>query len=495
MTRLEELRARLGGRVVAVADGDPTIADVVLDSRRAGPGVLFAALPGLRADGAAFAADAVERGAVAVLAPDAARVASLGVRVWAHPEARRVVGEAAALVHGEPSRELDVVAVTGTNGKSSVAWLTGGLLEADGRRPAVLGTLGHRLAGGAVLEATHTTPDAAELQRLCARHRAAGGDACVLEASSHALDQERLAGLAVDVAVFTNLSRDHLDYHGSMERYAAAKERLFASLRETSTAVVPAEGAAAERMGRAAAQAGARVVTYGTGAPADLRAARHRVDRRGTRLLLDGMGILATELFVPLVGRHNVENVLAAAAAARVTGASPSSVLEGLAAAVPPPGRLEPVDVGDRPFELFVDYAHTPAALEHVLGTLRERLAARGDGRLVCLFGCGGDRDAGKRPAMGAAVARHADVALVTSDNPRDEDPRAIVDDVLVGLRGGAVDVEVVPDRREAIRRALELARPGDVVLLAGKGHERTQTIAGRVLEFDDRRVAQECLT
>jgi UDP-N-acetylmuramoyl-L-alanyl-D-glutamate--2,6-diaminopimelate ligase len=439
-----------------------------------------------------------------------------------------------------------IVGVTGTNGKTTTAHLAGQLLRAAGRRPAVLGTTGNRLADGVLRPTTHTTPDAPALQRLVRDHRAQGGDSVVLEASSHALDQERTAGLAFDVAVFTNLTRDHLDYHVDLDRYAAAKERLFLSLTENAAAVVNADDPASDRMARAARSRGARVITYSARLRGDLCASQLKTDLSGTELVLNGMGISRARLRLPLAGRHNVENALAAAAVALLSGASPSNLLDGLAAARSAPGRLEPVPTR-REFALFVDYAHSQDALENVCRVLRDSLAkssgARSvhalasdvsarraprtsafavadattrecsdadaatrsrpdadattranDSRLIVVFGCGGDRDAGKRAPMGAVVNELADVAIVTSDNPRSEDPERIIAEIVTGMEPARAERLVEPDRRRAIHRAVALARAGDVVLIAGKGHETTQTIGARVLEFDDREVAIEAL-
>jgi UDP-N-acetylmuramoyl-L-alanyl-D-glutamate--2,6-diaminopimelate ligase len=526
-----------------LGDG-PKITGVHLDSRQVGVGDLFAALPGTKHDARQFVASALARGASAILTPmpiafDAGPVAldaRANVAQWIHPHARRVAGEAAARVYGEPARGMFVVGVTGTNGKTTTAHLVGQLLRAAGRLPAVLGTTGNRLADGVLRPTTHTTPDAPALQRLLRDHRAQGGDSVVLEASSHALDQERTAGLAFDVAVFTNLTRDHLDYHVDLDRYAAAKEKLFLSLTANSTAVVNADDPVSDRMARAARSRGARVITYSARLRGDLCASQLKTDLSGTELVLNGMGISRARLRLPLAGRHNVENALAAAAVALLSGASPSNLLDGLAAAHSAPGRLEPVPTR-REFALFVDYAHSQDALENVCRVLRDSLAkssaardarvlardasARAtprtstravadaatregavadattrasDSRLIVVFGCGGDRDAGKRAPMGAVVNDLADVAIVTSDNPRSEDPERIIAEIVTGMEPARAERFVEPDRRRAIHRAVEIARAGDVVLIAGKGHETTQTIGARVLEFDDREVAIEAL-
>jgi UDP-N-acetylmuramoyl-L-alanyl-D-glutamate--2,6-diaminopimelate ligase len=491
VVRLSNLVEALGGELCSGADCD--VRDVHVDSRRVAPGTLFAALPGLSADGLAYAGEALARGATAVLAPR--RPAAPPARdrgLWIHKEATRVAGEAAALVHGRPARSQRVVGITGTNGKTTTAFFVGELARAAGMRPAVIGTLGYRLFGGVELPATHTTPDATELQRLLAQNRAAGGDLFALEVSSHALDQERTAGLELDVAAFTNLTRDHLDYHKTMEAYRAAKARIFRLLKADGVALVHADDASAEAMLDAARANGRRVVTFGTGSRCDLFVSRVSCDRGGIQLILQGLGIHEEGLCLPLVGRHNVENAIAAAAAVLLMGASPSRVLEGLAAISAPPGRLEPVDTGARGFACYVDYAHTPDALERVLAALRP-LVIEG-GRLIAVFGCGGDRDAGKRAPMGAVAARGADLVIVTSDNPRSEEPEAIAREVVRGVRdaGGSERLELVLDRRAAIGRALAHARPGDIVLIAGKGHETWQLKAGQRLPFDDRRVAAE---
>jgi UDP-N-acetylmuramoyl-L-alanyl-D-glutamate--2,6-diaminopimelate ligase len=463
-----------------------------------GAGDLFAALPGARDDGSRFAADALMRGAAAILAPRPLSV-DASAPVWVHPDARRVAGEAAALVYGRPTRGMFVVGVTGTNGKTTTAHLAGHLLRAAGRRPAVLGTTGNRLADGRLVPATHTTPDAPALQRLLLEHRELGGDSVALEASSHALDQERTAGLAFDVAIFTNLTRDHLDYHGDLEHYTQAKERLFLSLRPGAAAVIHADDPASERMARAARSRGARVLTYSARLRGDLVASALKSDLSGTQIVLSGMGISRTSLRLPLAGRHNVENALAAAAAALLSGASPADVVGGLASASPAPGRLEPVDTGARGFRVLVDYAHSEDALANVCRAVRGALEGSPGrsgrrGRLIVVFGCGGDRDRGKRAPMGRVVNELADLAIVTSDNPRGEDPRRIIEEVLAGMEPHLAERLVEPDRRRAIEHAVGTARKGDVVLIAGKGHETTQVFGDHVDEFDDRRVAAELL-
>ncbi len=495
MMALGELVAQHGGTCVpALVGRGPLVRSVQLDSRAVSPGDLFAALPGRAADGGRFVAQALERGAVAVLSPQSLAHEAGRVPNWIHHSARRVVGETAAELCGHPSRAMFVVAVTGTNGKTTTAHLTAQLLAHVGRRPAVLGTAGNRLADGVLLAASHTTPDAPALQALLARHRELSGDCVALELSSHALDQERHAGLEIDVAQFTNLTQDHLDYHGDMARYAAAKQMLFSGLGRGSHAVINADDAAGESLAKSARSAGACVHTYSMRSRADLWVSDVESDSQGTRFWIQGMGILRTKVRLPLWGHFNVANSLAALAAVLLSDASPIHALDGLASVSSAAGRLERVDQPALGLTLLVDYAHSEDALRKVLATLRSHLpSASGakSGRLLCVFGCGGDRDRTKRPLMGAAVDELADLCVVTSDNPRSEDPRAIVDEILSGMRQDARHF-VELDRRAAIARALELAQPGDIVLVAGKGHETTQTIANVAHPFDDRAVLSQ---
>jgi len=485
---LAELVEELGGSCELQGVG-PELRDVRHDSRAVGEGDLFVALEGERFDGRRFLEDAARAGASAALVEEALP-GDLALPVWVHPEARRIAGLAAARIHGQPSHALQVFAVTGTNGKSTVAHLIGELLRAAGREPAVLGTTGHRLAGGRVVEATHTTPDATELHRLFAMHRDLGGDCVVLEASSHALVQGRLSGVDIDVAIYTNLSRDHLDYHGDMEQYAAAKSLMFSTLPEGAVAVINKDDDWSDHMCDAARQAGAKVTTYSTDAQANLRASGLRIDTGATYLTLSGMGISLARLRLPLSGRFNVSNALAASAAVLLSGASPGPVVSGLASVSSPPGRLERVDLPAGAPRVYVDYAHTPDALERVLRALRETLPDR-SGRLTVVFGCGGDRDTGKRAPMGRIAAELADRVLITSDNPRTEDPGSILQAVASGVPAGS-EVELEPDRRVAIRRALAGAAGDDVVLVAGKGHEQVQVDALGAHPFDDVSVVVE---
>ena len=488
MITLERLVQGYGGRLVTPSKG-VEIASLQLDSRAVREGDLFCALPGTSTDGLRFVDDAIASGAAAILAPRDASLEGLSVPVWLHDEPRRVVGLASSLVNGHPSRAMYTVGVTGTNGKTTTAHVIHQLLTMCGKSSGVLGTAGHRLADGEWKTATHTTPDAPMLQRLMREHSELGGDALALEVSSHALEQERTSGIEFDTAVFTNLSQDHLDYHGDLENYARTKARLFGGLSSAAHAVVNIDDPAHAIMASAARERGARVLTFSIGSRADLSASQLELDRSGTSFFLSGMGLTRTRVSIPMAGRYNVENALAALAAVLPSGASLSDASEGLAAVTPAPGRLERIELGAPGFDVFVDYAHTDDALQNVLETLRETCDR---GRLIVVFGAGGDRDSTKRASMGRVVNAMSDLAVVTSDNPRSEDPESIIADIREGMRPERADVVVEPDRRRAIRAALREASRGDVVLIAGKGHETTQEIGATRHPFDDRKVAQE---
>jgi UDP-N-acetylmuramoyl-L-alanyl-D-glutamate--2,6-diaminopimelate ligase len=495
---LRELLVGLDGVAVSGADGVP-VTGLALDSRRVRPGDAFFALAGVRDDGARFVPAAVAAGARVVVGAPGTRAE--GVTVVEAPEPRLALAAMACRLHGEPSRAMKVAAVTGTNGKTTTTYMLEAIFAAAGWRAGLVGTTGIRVAGESRPSA-FTTPEAPELQALLAEMRDRGVNAVAMEASSHALAQRRTWGLACDVAVFTNLTQDHLDYHGTMEAYLDAKLMLFdgrnGGAGKAATAVVNADDAHAPAVIAAARRGGLAVRTFGTGLhrsapalPLDVSVEGLRPGPGGLELqLLDrsrepGGGELRLDL--PMLGRFNALNAAAAYTTARALGVPDRVALRALASFGGVPGRLERVD-GGRPFAAVVDYAHTPDALERALAACREH--ARG--RVLCVFGCGGDRDRGKRPLMGAIAARLADRAWVTNDNPRSEDPAAIAAEIVAGAPGAGL--VTVLDRRAAIAAALGEAREGDVVLVAGKGHETTQTIGTQVLPFDDRAVAREIL-
>ncbi len=468
---LERLAQALGPvEVVNPAAAD--VRELAYDARRVEPGTLFFCVRGAQADGHDFAAEAVANGAVALVVE---RPLDLPVPQLLVADARAAMPAAAVAFYGDPSAELAVAGVTGTNGKTTTAFLLFAVLAAAGRRPGLLGTIECRV-GGERRAVQRTTPEAIDLQRTFREMLDAGDRSCAIEASSHASALGRLDGTRFAALVFTNLSQDHLDFHGTMEEYYASKRRLFGG----SPAAVNVSDPWGRRLAEEVRADGAAVVTFGFADDADIRPEALEATAAGARFRADGL-----EIATALRGRFNVENVLGTIAAARLLGLEDAAVARGIASLRGVPGRFEAVDEG-QPFAVIVDYAHTPEALENVLRSARD-LAA---GRLVCVFGCGGDRDRGKRPLMGQAAVALADRVIVTSDNPRSEDPLAIIEEILAGAPGA----EVEPDRAAAIARAIELAGEGDVVLIAGKGHEQGQELADGKIPFDDREVAREAL-
>jgi len=471
--------AELGARGVSASR-------LVVDSRRVQPGDVFVALPGAHVDGRAFIADAIARGAAAVLAEAGAKVgADDTVPLLEVSKLAAHAGELAHLVYGRPSERLWLCGVTGTNGKTSVSQWIAQAMNALDCKCGVIGTLGNGFPPD--LDASpNTTPDAVSLHATLARFVREGAVACAMEVSSIGLDQGRANGAHFDAAVFTNLTRDHLEYHGSMEAYGAAKAKLF-ELPGLNAAVLNLD----DPFGAAlAARLRGRVPTIGYtlagagGADRVLRAEGLTQTDAGTAFEVDGVRYAA-----PVVGRFNAANLLAVIGALLAGDETPADIAAVLPRLTPPPGRMQTLGGADAPL-VVVDYAHSPDALEKVLTTLRETAAARG-GKLVCVFGCGGERDAGKRPLMGAIAERLADRVVVTSDNPRGEEPMAIIAAIRAGMRAGA---EIEADRAAAIQAALTRADARDVVLIAGKGHEPYQEIAGTRQPFSDIGTAQQAL-
>lgn len=477
---LGELAAACGARLHGSAEMQ--VSGITHRAQEVQPGFLFAALPGQRHHGLEFAQEALARGAVAILSD---RKPQVPVTWLATEEPRKATALASWALAGYPHRHLTMVGVTGTNGKSTVCDLTVRIMHEAGRRVGLFGTLGYRLPHRQ-LPPDRTTPEAPHLAPLLAKLVAAGGDTVVMEVSSHALALERVAGLTFDVAVWTNFTQDHLDFHQTMEAYFATKAKLFELLRAEPPGV-RVLGADDPALAPLCQRLAAGDLTFGLSPQALVRAEEVVLSLEGSRFtLVTPAGRVPVTL--PLLGTHNVLNALAAAAVALALGVELPIIARALGSAKPLPGRLEPVPLG-APFSVFVDYAHTPDALEKVLVTLRQLTR----GRLIVVFGCGGDRDPGKRPLMGQVVARLADVPIVTSDNPRSEDPGAIIAQILQGMEGTPnPKTLVLPDRRDAIAAALKLAEPGSVVLLAGKGHEQVQIFADRTIPFSDRQVALE---
>jgi UDP-N-acetylmuramoyl-L-alanyl-D-glutamate--2,6-diaminopimelate ligase len=462
---------------------DILIGALTADSRRVTPGTLFAALPGARADGRAFVADAIARGAVAILAPTGTEPVP-GAAMVTCDDPRRMLALAAARFHGRaPTTQ---VAATGTNGKSSVVGFTRELWRLAGRAAASIGTLGVVAPGRPVMPSL-TTPDPVDLHRTLADLADAGIDHLAIEASSHGLDQRRLDGLTLAAGAFTNLSRDHLDYHGDMAAYLAAKARLFEALLPSgAAAVINADVDEAAGLVAVARARGLRPIRYGLAADADLRVRATTPTAHGQRLHLDLFG-KPSVVEVPLIGAFQAMNLLTALGLAVGAGADADQMASLLSRLGPVTGRLERVGVTPLGATIYVDYAHTPDALATMLTAIRPHVG----GRLVCVFGAGGDRDPGKRPLMGAAVARLADHGIVTDDNPRTEDPAAIRAAVRAGGDGKLVEIG---DRAEAIARAIADLGPIDLLVVAGKGHEQGQTLADRTIPFDDATVVRQTL-
>jgi len=484
------LFARAGVRVAdCAALPHVEITSLTDDSRKSERGSCFVAVHGTGFDGHDFIADAAAAGAVAVVLDQNIPVPPRTARVLVD-DTRMALGKLATAFYGLRGglrRIPRLIGVTGTNGKTTVAWLLRSILKAANYPTALMGTIEYDLVGERLV-APLTTPGPIDLCRHLAAARDAGAVYGVLEVSSHALDQRRCDGLPLTAGVFTNLSGDHLDYHETMKSYGAAKRRLFDLLDDDGVAVVNRD----DPMGVSlAGSLDVRVVSFGLKASnVDVTARIDNVNLHGSDILLRGRSF-ETAVHLPLLGWHNASNALAAAATAEAIGITPDAIRSGLQTLSGVPGRLEHAGPQGWPFSVLVDYAHTDAALSSVLQSLRP-LAHR---RLICVFGCGGDRDRSKRPRMAAAVDRFADVAYVTSDNPRTEDPRQIIEDILSGFGlSPACRVEVEPDRRRAIRAAIAEAEPGDTVLIAGKGHETYQLVGDAVLPFDDVLVSHECL-
>lgn len=476
--------------------GSTVVSDVTWDSREARPGSVFVALRGARADGGAFARDAVARGAVAVVS-DAPAPPGGAVPWITVGDARLALAALAAAMEGRPSESLTLVGITGTNGKTTTSYLLASIFEAAGIRSGRIGTVGHRI-GAREIAATRTTPEAPDLQRMLREMVAEGCGACVMEVSSHALALRRADHLHFAAAIFTNLTRDHLDFHGDMEAYFAAKRRLFDLLPEGGFGITNLD----DRRGADFAAAARRPVTYAIDAAADVRPGP-------LALSLDGLDFEARtprgtlRLRSPLVGRPNAYNILAAVAAAVSLDVPFGAIEAGIAQLGDVPGRFQVVSDSADDVRVVVDYAHTDDALKNLLETARP-LAGE---RVITVFGCGGDRDKSKRPLMGAVAARLSDLVIVTSDNPRSEDPDQIIEDIKRGIvmppdrlppKGQPAPKSTaclaIPDRKAAIERAIRDARAGDLVLVAGKGHEKYQVIGERVLPFDDVDVARAAL-
>jgi UDP-N-acetylmuramoyl-L-alanyl-D-glutamate--2,6-diaminopimelate ligase len=467
---------------------DREVAGIVYDSRRVTPGMVFVAIPGAHVDGHDFINTAISRGASAIICERNGFSSSRATKIKV-PDVREALARASACYYHHPSSKLQVIGVTGTNGKTTVAFMIKEMLEKAGIKTGLLGTVRYEI-GDRVIPAHRTTPEALEVQQMMAQMVTAGCRACVMEVSSHALEQKRVAGIEFDVAIFTNLTQDHLDYHGTMENYFTAKQKLFTRTVNGSKRGVVVINIDDAHGARLAEEADVEVkLTYGIHAAASLRATKIKLGADASHFTIETPEkSFACKL--PLIGRHNIYNALAATGAAFALDVGVAKIQSALNHMSPVPGRLEGVSCR-QPFSVFVDYAHTDDALKNVLTTLREIT----EGRLLLLFGCGGNRDAGKRAKMGQVAAQFADYTFITSDNPRKEAAEKITAQIEEGFRSvKQADYAVEIDRLRAINEIMALARAGDTVLLAGKGHETYQEFEDTIVPFDDRVHARDAL-
>jgi len=489
----------LASEVTAVGSGansDAPITAVEYDSRKIKPGAVFVAMKGGSTDGNRYIDKAIAAGALGIItdssnAFDHLLVYQAGVPVLEVEHGRRALAEASAAFFGHPERKLAATGITGTNGKTTTAFLTEALLNAAARSTVLIGTIEYHVAGD-IRPSVHTTPESRDLFELMAEGASLGATELVTEVSSHGLDQGRNFGVNFDVAVFTNLTRDHLDYHQTMDKYFAAKRLLFdgSVYPAPRVAVINANDARAAQLTAAARKAGSEIRTFGIGT-GDWRAATHTLTPGGAVIDLETPAGSA-RVTSRLAGEVNILNLLAALAAAHARGVSFDQLIASIPALQPVPGRFQPVDAA-QPFTVIVDYAHTDDALRNLIALARQVTAKTG-GRIITLFGCGGDRDRTKRPKMGQAAGANSDFVIATSDNPRSEDPLAILAEIEPGLKSTKAKYTIEPDRATAIHLALKAATEGDVVLIAGKGHEKTQTLADRIIPFDDAEIALSAL-
>jgi len=483
----------LYGAEVLVQSGNPGIGGLGYDSRRIKPGDLFVAMRGESSNGNKFIDQAIAAGAVAIVTDSATEKPRPDV-AWAQvSHGRRALARLSANFHKKPAERLAISGITGTNGKSTTAFLLESILAAADRESALIGTIEYHVAGK-ILPAPHTTPEALELNRILGEALGQGATEAVMEVSSHALEQQRVYGIPFNVAVFTNLTRDHLDYHHTMEEYFSSKQVLFegCGTEAPRAAVLNTDDEHGQKLVKISKKRSSEVFTYGL-TKGDFHSEKVEITPRGTRFDL----ITPEEtipLFSPLIGKVNVYNTLAAAGSAYARNCAPEFIAQGVAALARVPGRFERVDC-QQPFTVVVDYAHTDDALRNLTALAREFVQQAGQkGRVITVFGCGGDRDRAKRPLMGEAAGRGSDFVVLTSDNPRSEDPLAIINDAMVGLQRSGAKYKTEPDRKAAITLAVGEANPGDIVLVAGKGHEKVQVTRDGSFPFDDAEVAQKIL-
>jgi len=483
----------LQGAEVLSLSGNADVTGLAYDSRQVKPGYVFLAMRGETSDGNRFIDRAIAAGAAAIVTDSAVEQPRPGIS-WARvAHGRRALGRLSANFYKRPAERLAITGITGTNGKSTTAFLVESILSAAKRKSVLVGTIEYHVAGK-ILPAPHTTPESLELNQFLAEGLGQGATEAVMEVSSHALVQQRVFAVPFDVAVFTNLTRDHLDYHHSMDSYFDAKRMLFEGCGTDTprSAVINTDDEYGQKLVQISKKSGSRVSTYGW-TNGDFRAKSVEITARGTRFdMITPNGAIA--LFSPLIGKVNVYNILAAAGAGMARGCSHEDIANGVASLIRVPGRFERVDCG-QPFTVVVDYAHTDDALRNLTALAREFVTqANHKRRVLTVFGCGGDRDRAKRPLMGEAAGKGSDFVVLTSDNPRSEDPLAIMNDAVVGIQRSGTKYAMEPDRRAAIALAVREAAPGDIVLIAGKGHEKVQVSREGSVPFDDVNVAREAL-
>jgi UDP-N-acetylmuramoyl-L-alanyl-D-glutamate--2,6-diaminopimelate ligase len=483
----------LDGAEILAQNGNPEITGIGYDSRRIEPGDVFVAMRGELSDGNKFIDKALLAGAVAVVTDSVDEKPRPGVAWVQVPHGRRALARLSANFYGRPAERLAVTGVTGTNGKSTTAFLVESILTAAGRKSALVGTIEYHVAGK-VLPAPHTTPEALELNQILAEALENGASEAMMEVSSHALAQQRVFGIPFDVAIFTNLTRDHLDYHKTIEEYFDAKQILFTGCgtEPPRAAVINTDDEFGKKLVTISKKHGSETFTYGF-SNSDFRPEKVEITPNGTRF-----DLITPEakvpLFSPMIGKVNVYNILSAAGAAYARGCDAEAISKGIDVLTRVPGRFERVDC-KQPFTVVVDYAHTDDALRNLTALAKEFVQQAGQkGRVITVFGCGGDRDRAKRPLMGEAAGRGSDFVVLTSDNPRGEDPLAIINDAMVGLQRSGTKFKMEPDRKKAITLAIHEARPGDILLLAGKGHEKVQITRTGITPFDDVQVARDVL-
>jgi len=480
--KLKELLKTVEYKSSPAFSGDIEVKGIACDSKAVSRDYLFIAVPGTKVDGHRFANEAVERGASAVVIEKNVMLGDGIAKVYVK-DSRTALAKIANEFYGRPAEKLRCIGITGTNGKTTISYLMDSIVSAAGHKAGLIGTINYRI-GERVIPATNTTPGPVELYNFMDKMTQNSIDYLVMEVSSHSLDQRRVEGIDFAVAIFTNLTGDHLDYHKTLGEYFNAKAKLFEGLGAGSCGIINIDDEWGKKLLR---RSKGRVMTYGTKTGADFLAGGMELSLSGTKFKISTPGG-QIKIETKLIGLHNVYNITAAVAAGSALGFSPEAVKRGIENVRAIPGRLEPIDCG-QPFKVFVDYAHTDDALYNVLSALRPLIPER----IIVVFGCGGDRDRAKRPRMGKVAGELADLVIVTSDNPRSEDPRTITEEITAGIE--TKNYRVTVDRMEAIRQALSAARDGDCVLIAGKGHETYQVLKDTTIAFDDREVARKILS